>query len=39
MRPTSSSDYNEYLVYPEDSESFKRETELPSKLDFMDDLR
>lgn len=39
MRPTSSSDYNEYFVYPEDSESFTRETELPSKLDFMDGLR
>lgn len=39
MRPTSSSDYNEYLVYPEDSESSTRETELPSKLDFMDGLR
>lgn len=39
MRPTSSSDYNEYLVYPEDSEFSTRETELPSKLDFMDGLR
>lgn len=39
MRPTSSSDYNEYFMYPEDPESFKRETELPSKLDFMDGLR
>jgi hypothetical protein len=39
MRLSSSSDYNEYFVYPEDSESFKRETELPSKLDFMDGLR
>ncbi|KAG2148234.1 uncharacterized protein EDB93DRAFT_383778 [Suillus bovinus] len=39
MHLPSSSDYNEYLVYPEDSEFFKRETELPSKLDFMDGLR
>lgn len=39
MRLSSSSDYNEYFVYPEDPESFKRETELPSKLDFMDGLR
>lgn len=39
MHLPSSSDYNEYFVYPEDSESFKRETELPSKLDFMDGLR
>ncbi|KAG1733853.1 uncharacterized protein EDB91DRAFT_1251161 [Suillus paluster] len=32
-------DYDEYLVYPEDSESSRRGAELPSKLDFMDDLR
>ncbi|KAG0698415.1 hypothetical protein DFH29DRAFT_878025 [Suillus ampliporus] len=38
MRP-SSSDYDEYVVYPEDSETSKRWAELPSKLDFMDDLR
>ncbi|KAG2097732.1 uncharacterized protein F5147DRAFT_714780 [Suillus discolor] len=39
MHLPSSSNYNEFLVYPEDSESFQRETELPSKLDFVDGLR
>lgn len=39
MRPPLSSDYNEYFVYPQDPESFKRDSELPSKLDFMDGLR
>ena len=35
----SSSDYDKYFVYPEDTQSFERGTELPSKLDLMDGLR
>jgi hypothetical protein len=42
MLSSSSDYYDEYFVYPEDSQSFKRGTEvtgLPSKLDLMDGLR
>jgi len=35
----SSSDCDDYFVYPEDPQSFEQGTELPSKLDLMDGLR